>query len=126
MSLCDWPPGLLLLAQTTPKFAFPPLLVLVVQRCCFYKLPNFIWIVAYLFATPSIYIIYGILQYFQEEREIKKLGARRVPQVSSYWPGALDLLWITVKSFKDGYPGMMSSIPTITFSGMYIISRHMG
>jgi len=105
MSFANWPPGLLLLAHTTPKFTLPPLLVLVVRQYGSCKLPNSIWAIACLLATPSIYLFYGILQHFWEEHEIKRLGARRVPQVPAYWPGGLDLVWATVKSFDHGYPG---------------------
>lgn len=108
MSFSSWPPGLLLLAHTTPKLAFPPLLVLLVRQCGFYNLPNYIWVIISLLATPSIYIAYGILRHFREENEIKKLGARRVPQVPARWPGGLDLVWATVNSFDNGYPGMSS------------------
>ena len=123
MILFNWPPGLLLLADTIPKLAFPPLVVLAVHQCSPYKLPNYIWTLAYLLATPSIYNVLSIIQRFREEHEIKRLGARKVPEVHSYWPGGLDLVWISVKSFVSGYPGKLSSVPTVSSSGIYMNSR---
>lgn len=123
MSLSNWPPGLLMLAHIIPKLAFPPILVLVVHQYSFCELPNFIWFLAYLLVTPSIHIASRILRHFQDEAEMKRLGARKVPQVHSSWPGGLDLVWVTVKSFTDGYPGTLSLVFTITLSGMCPISR---
>ena len=123
MTPFNWPPGLLLLADTIPKFAFPPLVVLAVHQCSPYKLPNYIWTVAYLLVTPSIYIVLSIIKHFREEQEIKRLGARKVPQVLSFWPGGLDLVWNQVKSFVGGYPGTLSSVPTVSSSGICMNSR---
>jgi hypothetical protein len=126
MSFANLPPGLSYLAQATPNLAFPPLLVFVVHYYAPYRLPNYIWIIAYLLATPLFYIVYGVLRHIQEELEIRKLGARRVPQVPSSWPGGLDVLLSTLKSFTEGYPGMLSSVPAEPCAPMYLIRRYLG
>jgi hypothetical protein len=105
MSFSSWPPGLLYLAQTLPKLGLPLLLVLAVHRAASYNLPRYVWILAYILAVPATLVVNGVLQHLREEREIKKLGARRVPQVQTHWPGGLDALLKTVKSFSDGYIG---------------------
>jgi hypothetical protein len=106
----SWPPGPLLLVQTAHLWGFPPLVVLLVHQYAALTLPTSIWITAYLFATPAVYVFKGILQSHKEEREMKQLGARKIPLVASKWPGAPDRLYDLVKSFEDGYPGMTSSL----------------
>lgn len=119
MTSLKWPPGLLCLAQLAPTLAFPPLLVLLVHQYGTLKLPGYMWIIAYLLSTPAVHFINGILHHFREENEIKKLGARRVPRVPSYWPGGLDILITSVKSFAEGYPGMLQiSFLTVICDGM--------
>ena len=115
MSLLNWPPGLLCLVDLAPTLAFSPLLVLVLHQWGTLKLPGYIWIIAYLLSTPAVYSINIVLHHCREEIEIRKLGARRLPQVPSYWPAGINLIMAMVKSFAEGYPGMPSSFSTGTY-----------
>jgi hypothetical protein len=45
-----------------------------------------------------------IWTYIQEEREMKAMGAVRVPVVHGKWPGSLDLIISRLKEGEDGYP----------------------
>lgn len=115
MSFRNWPPGLIFLIHMTPLLAFPPLLVLIVHQYSPVKLPGYMWINAYLLSTPAVQVVNGVLHYLQEENEIEKLGARRIPQVPSYSPGGLDKILMSVKSLANGYPGMPFPLPIVTF-----------
>ena len=126
MTFCRWPPGLLLLAQVAHLWVFPPLLVLLAHQYVPLELPASIWIIAYLLATPAMSLIKSMLQYFREEREIKQLGARRLPLLPSKWPGALDCFVEAVKSFNDGYPGMELFFSIATHHPMSTISWCLG
>lgn len=121
-----WPPGLLFLAQTAHFWMLPPLLVLLVHQYTSLELPTSIWITAYLLAAPAPHLVKGVLQYFMEEREIKRLGARRLPVVPSKWPGALDLLYVMVESFNNGYIGMTLSFWIATGHPICTIRGRMG
>ncbi|KAF8510916.1 cytochrome P450 [Gautieria morchelliformis] len=112
----SFPPGLLFVAQATPQLAFPPLLVFVVHHYSSYSLPSYIWLIAYLLVNPAVLIAYGTLQHIREEREIRKLGARRVPLAPSSVPGGLDNLMAALRSFGSGYPGTLSSISIETYA----------
>ncbi|KAF8585531.1 cytochrome P450 [Ramaria rubella] len=106
MSFFHCPPGLLYLIQIAPKLAFVPFLVFVAHRYILPDtLPNYVWTFAYLVAIPALVVVHGILRYFKQEREIRKLGARRVPQVPARLPAGLDLLQAIMDSFADGYFG---------------------
>ncbi|KAF8590882.1 cytochrome P450 [Ramaria rubella] len=97
---------MLYLAQTAPKL-FPILIVLITHQYSaeFFQLPTYVWISAYLVATPAVLVLQIISLRMREEREIKTLGARRVPQVPTYWPGGVDALLAAVESFSHGYVG---------------------
>jgi hypothetical protein len=123
MPLPSWPPGLLFIAQTAPTLAFPPLLVFVVHHYGPYTLPGYIWTIAYLLATPVFHIALGAPKHFREEREIKRLGARRVPLAPSSVPGGLDILRSALKSFANGYPGTLSSISIETHAPMDFVKQ---
>ncbi|KAF8585530.1 cytochrome P450 monooxygenase pc-3 [Ramaria rubella] len=103
------PPGVLYIAQTAPKLAFAPFLVFVTYQYAAhtqsFTLPNYVWIFVYLIATPTMVVIHGVLQHLLEEREIRKLGARRVPRVPTHWPAGFDALLKGVRSFANGYVG---------------------
>jgi hypothetical protein len=102
----NFPPGLLYIVQTIPSLALSLLPVLIAHRFLPYHLPIYVWTLAYILAVPIIAVVKGVLQYVREEREIKGFGARRVPQVHTRWPGGVDALLFTVKSFSEGSFGV--------------------
>ena len=103
------PPGLLYVIQTVPKLGLPLLPIYIAHCYLSYSLSTYVWTLAYVLAVPSFLVLRGILQYLQEEAEIKRLGARRVSQVPTHWPGGIDALLKTVRGFSKGYIGAASS-----------------
>jgi hypothetical protein len=103
MSSTPWPPGLLYVVQIIPKLALPLLPVLIAHRISSYILPTYLWTIAYILAAPAMIVVLVVSQRLREEGEIKKLGARRVPEVLTRWPGGLDGSLKVVKGFTNGY-----------------------
>ncbi|KAJ7830511.1 cytochrome P450 monooxygenase [Mycena olivaceomarginata] len=68
------------------------------------RVPLWGTVVASLLASPVWALVRAVYTHFREEREIRALGAVRVPVVQGRWPGNLDLLLGRLKQGKDGYP----------------------
>ncbi|KAJ6531782.1 cytochrome P450 monooxygenase [Mycena capillaripes] len=83
-------PGAIFLLTSLPKLALPSTVAYLGSN--YLKLPHWIWIAA----SVSAYLIWlwirSMYRNFVEEREIRALGAVRVPQVYGKWPGNLDLV----------------------------------
>lgn len=100
-------PGVLFLLQSLPKQLLPLAAVALAKRC----LPQnasmsaFAWSTAYVLAIPVSLIIKNVYKQIQQEVEIRRLGARRLPQVPTWWPGGVDVMLRSIKSFTNGYTG---------------------
>jgi hypothetical protein len=101
-------PGVLYILKSIPKLLLPPGLA---YLACDYAAPLLgkrvpLWgtVVASLLASPVWALVRAVYTHFREEREIRALGAVRVPVVQGRWPGNLDLLLGRLKQGKDGYP----------------------
>ncbi|KAJ7353576.1 cytochrome P450 monooxygenase [Mycena albidolilacea] len=101
-------PGVLYILKSIPKLLLPPGLA---YLACDYaasllgkRVPLWGTVVASLLASPVWALVRAVYTHFREEREIRALGAVRVPVVQGRWPGNLDLLLGRLKQGKDGYP----------------------
>jgi hypothetical protein len=101
-------PGILYILNSLPKLFLPSGLVYLI---CDYaapllgkRVPTWGTVLASLFALPAWTLVRATYTHFKEEREIRALGAVRVPVVQGKWPGNLDLLLGRLKQGKDGYP----------------------
>ncbi|KAJ7938149.1 cytochrome P450 monooxygenase [Mycena leptocephala] len=101
-------PGILYILSSLPKLFLPSGIAYLI---CDYAAPLLgkrvpMWgtVLASLFALPAWTLVRATYTHFKEEREIRALGAVRVPVVQGKWPGNLDLLLGRLKQGKDGYP----------------------
>jgi hypothetical protein len=95
-------PGVFFLFTSLPKVTLPSGVVCLATY--YLKLPRWVCITASVSAAPIWLWVRSIYRNFVEEREIRALGAVRVPQVHGKWPGNLDLVLARLKQGKDGYP----------------------
>ncbi|KAF8585564.1 cytochrome P450 [Ramaria rubella] len=109
MPFLNYPPGLVYLAQIVPNLLFAPFFISIAHQYasenCANKLPIYVWIIAYILATPTLFIVKDVINHLREEREIKQFGARRVPRVPTYLPAGIDGLVTVLKGFTHGYVG---------------------
>ncbi|KAF8583528.1 cytochrome P450 [Ramaria rubella] len=105
MTLSNVPPGVHYLSQILPKLALPLLSVSILHRYSLLDLSQYVWGLIYLLILPAVVTLKNILRYLLEEHEIRRLGARRVPQVRTYWPGGVDLMLDIYKRFVNGSVG---------------------
>lgn len=98
-----WPPGILFIFNTVLKLAPSLLSVLIVHQLIPLSLSSYVWTTAYILAFPITFFTKSSLQWIWENRELRKLGGCRMPQVSSLWPGGIDLLRKVEQSHSGGY-----------------------
>ncbi|KAF7374917.1 Cytochrome P450 monooxygenase [Mycena sanguinolenta] len=95
-------PGAIFLVESVPKLALPSGVAYLLVN--YFKLPRWACIVASVSAAPVWIWVRSAYKNFLEEREIRALGAVRVPEVKGKWPGNLDLVVGRLRQAKDGYP----------------------
>ncbi|KAF8575742.1 cytochrome P450 [Ramaria rubella] len=96
------PPGVQYICEVFPKLALPLLCVCALHYFLPFTFTRLCLEILYLLVLPAILIIRGILQYLLDEYEIRKLGARRVPQVHTRWPGGIDAMRDIIKKMSKG------------------------
>ncbi|KAJ7364007.1 cytochrome P450 monooxygenase [Mycena albidolilacea] len=95
-------PGVLFLVGSLPKLTLPSGIAYLAVS--YLKLPRWVCIAASVSAGPVWFWVRSIYRHLLEEREIRALGAVRVPEVKGKWIGNLDLVVGRLKQGKDGYP----------------------
>ncbi|KAF8206471.1 cytochrome P450 [Mycena galopus ATCC 62051] len=97
-------PGALFLVEFLSKLALPSGVVYLAAN--YLQLSRWICFVATVSTGPAWFWVHSAYTNFVEEREIRALGAVRVPEVKGKWPGNLDLAFGRIKRNKnnDSYP----------------------
>ncbi|KAJ7903560.1 cytochrome P450 monooxygenase [Mycena olivaceomarginata] len=95
-------PGVLFLVGSLPKLTLPSGIAYLAFN--YLKLPRWVCIAASVSAGPVWFWVRSVYRHLLEEREIRALGAVRVPEVKGKWFGNLDLVVGRLKQGKDGYP----------------------
>ncbi|KIJ32051.1 hypothetical protein M422DRAFT_783590 [Sphaerobolus stellatus SS14] len=97
------PPGPVYLARAAFKVSVPTVSILLLQHYIPDLLPDYAWKWSCLLNLPGIGVIRRIAKYVREEREIRQLGARRMPLAPSTIPFGLDILYQISTTFINGY-----------------------
>ncbi|KAK7029845.1 cytochrome P450 monooxygenase [Favolaschia claudopus] len=101
-------PGVSYILKFIPKLLFPPGLAYLActnaPTIRTLSIPLWGRILAAVLAPPVWAAIRALYVHVREEREIRALGAVRVPVVKGKWLWNLDLLLGRIKQGKDGYP----------------------
>nr|GAT60764.1 cytochrome P450 monooxygenase [Mycena chlorophos] len=95
-------PGLKFILSSLPGLTLPATIVYFAAEHRRY--PRWLSILAALSAGPVLAWLKAQYQFIQEEREMRALGAVRVPEMKGKWPWNLDLIVGRLKQGKDGYP----------------------
>lgn len=101
----SWPPGCIFIFQSIPKLLLLLSPVLFAHYLVSDVLPYYVWILAYTLILPLTAVIKLLSRRMREDREIKTVRARRVPQVYSPLPGGISLVLDALRSFNEGYIG---------------------
>jgi hypothetical protein len=105
-------PGVLFLVGSLPKLTLPSGIAYLAFN--YLKLPRWVCIAASVSAGPVWFWVRSVYRHLLEEREIRALGAVRVPEVKGKWFGNLDLVVGRLKQGKDGYPCPCKTLVYIT------------
>ncbi|KAF7312278.1 Cytochrome P450 monooxygenase [Mycena indigotica] len=95
-------PGVKFILAALPKLTLPGAIVYLVAHHLSYA--RWVCVLGSMAAWPLLSLVHAQLRHMAEEREIRALGAVRVPEVKGKWPWNLDLVVGRLKQGKDGYP----------------------
>ena len=88
-------PGLQLLLRLLLSIVVPAVVIYgaarVAQQHFAYDVPNWALLFAWVAYLPIKYVLRSLYQWIQEERDIRRLGAVRIPEVKGWLPGNLDV-----------------------------------
>lgn len=88
-------PGLRLLFRLLLSLVIPAVVIFgvahMIQRYFPYDVPNWALLFAWVAYLPVTIVFRSLYQWIQEERDIRLLGAVRIPQLKGWLPGNLDV-----------------------------------
>lgn len=88
-------PGLRLLFRLLSKLIIPAVIIYgaarIAQGRFAYDVPDWALLIAWAASIPVTVIFSSLYQLIQEEREIRRLGAVRIPELKGWLPGNLDI-----------------------------------
>ena len=88
-------PGLQLLLRLLSSLIIPAVVIYgaarIAQEYFAYDVPDWAILFAWAAYQPSSVALRSILQWIQEERDIRRLGAVRIPELKGWLPGNLDV-----------------------------------
>ncbi|KAL6302781.1 cytochrome P450 monooxygenase [Sparassis latifolia] len=101
-------PGVVYLVGVISRLLLPPCATYTVlgflQGLLGLQITKWILILSCTSSLPALAFARSLWRHFREEREIRALGAVRVPALRGRWPGNVDFILRRVKTARDGYP----------------------